>query len=384
MLKISQKVSKMRNRPMFNEFDNITNSMLRLPSCRTYIDLFCGIGGFHIAANNLGLECVFASDIDDEARNVYENNFGIRPAGDITTIATDQIPPHDILFGGFPCQPFSIIGNRQGFEDQRNGGLFFEIARIAQHHQPSIIVLENVKRLATAQKGQTMAKIIKTLEELGYSVDSKVLNALNFGLPQKRERVLIVASKRPLKNFEWPDNIISMKPLAKILEKNPDKRHFVSARIKEARLALHSTKTKPAIWHENKAGNISSHPYSCALRAGASHNYLLVNGERRLTPRELARLQGFPDSFEIHNTDIQARKQAGNAVPVPMVQAVIKSMLEAYERPLTQVGKTIRLISGRNSPDYSLGMSDPRAKLDSTGHAVLSICNKRHAGHRCR
>ena len=302
-----------------------------LPGLRRYIDLFCGIGGFHIAADNLDLECVFASDIDTEARKVYYENSGIHPSGDITICPVESIPAHDLLFAGFPCQPFSIIGDRQGFSDERNGNLFFEIVRILEHHRPTALVLENVKQLATAQKGKVMKTILSKLMDLGYDVEWRVLNALDFGLPQKRERVLIVGSQVPLNAFRWPEEPLPMRPLSEILETNPHSRHFVSERIRQARHKAHKTTIQPAIWHENKAGNISSHPFSCALRAGASYNYLLVDGVRRLTPREQAKLQGFPDTFTLHTSDTHARRQFGNAVPVPMVQSVINQLLDAYE-----------------------------------------------------
>lgn len=302
-----------------------------------YIDLFCGIGGFHHAGDALGMECVFASDIDEEARKAYEHNYGIKPAGDITGIRSKDIPDHDILFAGFPCQPFSIIGSREGFADAR-GTLFFEIARILEDKQPRAFVLENVKQLATHDKGKTLERILEILRELGYQAEYRVLNALNFGLPQKRERVLIVGFRDKVASFGW-DKIkkVPMKPLGEILEKNPDEKHFVSERIKRARLTAHTPKTTPSIWHENKSGNISSHPFSCALRAGASYNYLLVNGERRLTAREMLRLQGFPDRFEIVCNESQTRKQAGNAVPVPMVKAVLEEVvLNAQQQNETQ------------------------------------------------
>lgn len=293
----------------------------------TYADMFCGIGGFHAAAKSLGMECVFACDIDDEARRVYAHNWGIEPQGDIARIKPKNIPDFDVLFAGFPCQPFSIIGNRAGFADVR-GTLFFELAKIIEAKKPHAFVLENVRQLVSHNGGQTLARILEILrEDLGYQVDSHVLNALNFGLPQKRERVLIVGFKGGASGFEWPTEKLPMIPLSEILEDNPDPKFFVSERIRRARLAAHTPKVTPSIWHENKAGNISSHPFSCALRAGASYNYLLVNGERRLTPRELLRLQGFPEDFEIISNDSQARKQAGNAVPVPMVRAIIERVL---------------------------------------------------------
>ncbi len=291
----------------------------------TFVDLFAGVGGFHIAAARVGLRCVFASEIDKSARLVYETNFGLFPEGDITRIPADSIPDHDLLCAGFPCQPFSIIGKRQGFSDTR-GTLFFDIARILDRKRPTAFILENVKQLVTVGRGEVMKRILSVLREMGYEVDYRVLNALNFGLPQKRERVLIVGRLDGLSTFEWPQSRIQMKPLTQVLEDSPDDRHFVSMRIRESRHAAHQSEIQPSIWHENKGGNVASHPFSCALRAGASHNYLLVDGERRLTPREMFRLQGFPDSFILHETDAQVRKQAGNAVPVPMVEAVIQQL----------------------------------------------------------
>ena len=296
----------------------------------TFIDLFCGIGGFHYAADELGLECKFASDIDLLARQQYKENFDIDPEGDICDVTANSIPKYDILFAGFPCQPFSIIGSRKGLDDDR-GTLIFEICRILKNTKPKAFVLENVRQFASFEKGLVLDRCIQELENCGYYTDWKILNALDFGLPQKRERTIIVGfrNKKILKRFNWPRISSNYKPLDKVLELNPDQRHFVSKRIRDKRKTRHKATHTPSIWHENKGGNIASHPYSCALRAGASHNYLLVNGERRLTPREQLRLQGFPESFQIVGSDSQIRKQTGNAVPVPMVKAVIKEMLNA-------------------------------------------------------
>ena len=173
--------------------------------------------------------------------------------------------------------------------------------------------------------------MVATLEAMGYAVEWRILNALDFGLPHKRERILIVAALAG-DGFRWPEGGAPMTPLADLLEPTPDARHFVSARIRRSRHAAHSTNVRPAIWHENKAGNVSSHPYSCALRAGASYNYLLVDGERRLTPRELFRLQGFPDEFALPATDGAARRLTGNAVAVPVARAVVDSVLDACRR----------------------------------------------------
>lgn len=321
---------------LYGKFDQVLDAVVSpAPSSgkkklKTYIDLFCGIGGFHEAANSFGLECVFASDIDEQARVAYEHNYHIHPYGDITGVSANKIPDHDILFAGFPCQPFSIIGSRKALDDPR-GVLYKEIIRIIKAKRPEAVVLENVKQLATIQKGAVLAGIKEDIEKLGYHFDYRVLNALNYGVPQKRERVIMVATRKPLENFEWPKGGIEMKPLKDLLEKKPDPKHFVSGRIKRARQDAHKSDHKPAIWHENKSGNISSYPYSCALRAGASYNYLLVDGERRLTPREMLRLQGFSDDFEIVCNDSQTRKQAGNAVPVPLVRAVLEKLLNAYK-----------------------------------------------------
>lgn len=306
-----------------------------------YIDLFCGIGGFRLAAETICKErgikssCVFSSDIDPDSQMTYEANFGERPHGDITNINERDIPDHDVLFGGFPCQAFSIIGDRKGFEDTR-GTLFFDIARILKKKRPVAFVLENVKQLQTHNGGITLARIMETLEEIGYHADFKVLNALSFGLPQKRERIFIVGFREP-RRFVWPIGNKAMKPLTDILEKDVSEFYFASSRIREKRLKSRGNKrtpTEPTIWHENKGGNVSALPYSCALRAGASYNYLLVNGERRLTEREMLRLQGFPDNYKIPTGYSAARKLIGNSVPVPCVTAVFRSVMDALASPV--------------------------------------------------
>ena len=243
------------------------------------------------------MRCVFASDIDEDARLAYENNFGFAPVGDILQVKEQAVPDHDILFGGFPCQPFSIIGSQQGMKDDR-GTLIYEIIRILRAKQPRAFMLENVRQLATMDEGRVIAKILRALKKVGYTSRWTVLNALNFGLPQKRERTIIVGflDEQLAEAFEWPKPKKKFKPLADILEDDPPARFFVSERIQQKRKEAHTAKVSPAIWHENKGGNISSHAYSCALRAGASYNYLLVDGQRRLTPREQLRLQGFPET----------------------------------------------------------------------------------------
>ena len=314
-------------------FDVPKSNITVYPKPLRYIDLFCGIGGFRYASkgafDKLGIngKCVFSSDIDKYAQQAYEANFGEKPVGDITKVDAESIPDFDLLFGGFPCQAFSICGLMKGFEDKTRGTLFFDIARIIKEKQPQAFVLENVKNLASHDGGKTLQTILETLrDELGYHVDYHLLNALDFGLPQKRERIIIVGSKKPFK-MDWNFEIKNKKTLNDILEKKVDSKHYASPEIVAKRKAMHTAQDFPSIWHEKKSGNISSYPYSCALRAGASYNYLLVNGERRLTPREMLRLQGFPDDFKIVVSDCQTRKQAGNAIPVDMVKMVIERFI---------------------------------------------------------
>jgi DNA (cytosine-5)-methyltransferase 1 len=307
-----------------------------------FIDLFCGIGGFRFAVEQvfskykLPSQCVFSSDIDPYARESYKANFGEYPSGDITQVNESDIPDHDILFAGFPCQPFSIIGQGKGFDDTR-GTLFFDIARILAAKKPKAFILENVKQLIGHNKGETLKKILHVLrEELGYTVYYKSLNALDYGLPQKRERVIIVGFYEPMV-FQFPPKQKKFTPLSDILEKDVDEKYFASDYIREKRWAEHTPAVSPSIWHENKAGHISSYPFSCALRAGASYNYLLVDGERRLTPKEMLRLQGFPDTFKIAVTESQIRKQAGNAVPVNIIRAVFESFLPILLHDMNKV-----------------------------------------------
>ena len=316
-----------------------------------FIDLFAGIGGIRLGLERAGGKCVFSSEWDSDANKTYEAYFGDKPAGDITKIQNAEVPDHDILAGGFPCQAFSIIGGMKGFGDTR-GTLFFEIERILRAKHPKAFLLENVRNLVAHDKGQTFKVILEHLRLLGYHVHWRVLNALNYNLPQKRERVIIVGFKdnHP---FEWPPHQPLKKTLSTVLE--PDhavnKKHFASEPIRlsvEARLVGKDLPPSPWISHENKAGNISPLPYSCALRAGASYNYLLVNGKRRLTPRENLRLQGFPEDFPTIVADSAIRKQCGNSVPVTMIEAVAKQLVAALKKkPLQINGTPLRVNAGQ-------------------------------------
>lgn len=291
-----------------------------------FIDLFAGIGGIRLPFDELGYECVFSSEWDKAACDSYEANFHEHPHGDITKISAEEIPPHDILLAGFPCQAFSIMGKMQGFADTR-GTMFFEIERILARHAPSVVLLENVKQLTTHDKGRTFRTILSRLDNLGYNVKWKVLNALDFGLPQKRERVIIVGFRRADDyynfNFDFP---VVKYSLDNVLESDDavDKSLFASEKILNKRRERVKDKNVfyPSVWHENKSGNISVLDYACALRTGASYNYLLINGRRRPSSRELLRFQGFPDTFRIVVPHQEIRKQTGNSVAVPMIRAV--------------------------------------------------------------
>lgn len=316
--------------------DNLFDKPLNVPfhdneksPCR-FIDLFAGIGGIRIPFDELGYQCVFSSEWDAKACQTYLANFEAYPHGDITKIPTEEIPRHDILLAGFPCQAFSIMGKMQGFADIR-GTMFFEIERILQAHHTPYILLENVKQLVGHDGGRTFKVILERLYKLGYHVKWKVLNALDFGLPQKRERVIIVGFQEQADydafNFEFEPKQYD---LSSILENDDDvdKSLLASEHIKTRRheQTIGKNLFYPSIWHENKAGNVSVLDYSCALRTGASYNYLLVNGRRRLSSRELLRLQGFPEKYKIVVSHQDIRRQTGNSVAVPMIRMVAQKI----------------------------------------------------------
>ena len=308
------------------------------------IDLFAGIGGIRLGFEAHGCETVFSSEWDKAAQDMYEANFGERPFGDINEIEPNTIPDHDILLAGFPCQPFSIAGKGLGFADTR-GTLFFNIEAILEAKKPQAFLLENVKRLTTHDNGQTFAVILEKLKGLGYTVYHKVFNSLDFGVPQKRERIYIVGFKDPI-YFKFPKPLGYYKPLSEVLQDDSDvpENYFLSTVLREKRLnTVKGIPPYPSVWHENIGGNISALPYSCALRAGGSYNYLVVNGIRRLTDREMLRLQGFPDTFKINIPYSQARKVAGNSVSVPVIQAIAGEMVSAMKNKKKAIKETIQL-----------------------------------------
>lgn len=300
-----------------------------------FIDLFAGIGGIRLGFESVGGRCVFSSEIDEDACKTYEANFGEHPSGDITKIEARDIPDFDILLAGFPCQAFSIIGKKEGFANEACGTLFFEVERILKEKRPKAFMLENVRNLVAHDNGNTFKVIKKHLEALGYRVHAKVLNALEYGVPQKRERIIIVGF---LENvlFSFPESVPEneRKTLSDILEADVDKKYYVRDQIRESRLARLKNKEypKPYISHENMAGSITPHPYSSALRAGASANYILINDERRPTEREMLRLQGFPDDYKIVVAYEKMKKQCGNSVAVPVIKAVAREMLTSLKQ----------------------------------------------------
>ncbi len=299
-----------------------------------FIDLFAGIGGIRLGFESVGGHCVFSSEFDEDACKTYEANFGEHPSGDITKIDAKDIPDFDILLGGFPCQAFSIIGKKEGFANETCGTLFFDIERILKEKQPPAFMLENVRNLTAHDNGKTFVVIREHLEKLGYHVYAKVLNALDYGVPQKRERIIIVGFMDDVRfSFPAPVPEAERKALADVLEERVDQKYYVRDVIRQSRLSRLKDKDypKPYISHENMAGSITPHPYSSALRAGASANYILINDERRPTERELLRIQGFPDSYKIVVPYGKIKKQTGNSVAVPMIKAVAQEMIKSLK-----------------------------------------------------
>ncbi len=300
-----------------------------------FIDLFAGIGGIRLAFEAAGGHCVFSSEFDEDACATYEANFGEHPSGDITKIEAKDIPDFDVLLAGFPCQAFSIIGKKEGFNNETCGTLFFDIERILKEKRPKAFMLENVRNLTAHDGGKTFKIIKRHLTALGYHVHAKVLNSLDYGVPQKRERIIIVGFLENI-SFMFPAPVAKAKrkSLKDILEDNVDKKYFVKEAIRDSRLNRIKDKSypKPYISHENIGGAVTPHPYSAALRAGASANYILINDERRPTEREMLRIQGFPDTYKIVVSYGKMKKQCGNSVAVPVITAVAKEMIKALKK----------------------------------------------------
>lgn len=300
-----------------------------------FIDLFAGIGGIRTGFECVGGECVFSSEWDEPAKKTYQANFGEMPYGDITKINPAEIPNFDILLAGFPCQPFSMAGFKKGFADTR-GTLFFNIAKIIEHHKPSVIFLENVRNLVSHDKGNTIRVIVQTLEKLGYKVSYKVLNAKDFGLPQNRARIYIVGFKNNKIDFEFPQPLNIKIKLGDILEKNVDKKYTISDKL----WAGHQRRKKE---HKEKGNGFgysmfnadSEYTSTISARYYKDGSEILIEQKnknpRKLTPREAARLQGYSDDFIIPVGDNQAYKQFGNSVAVPVIKALSKKIIQTLK-----------------------------------------------------
>jgi len=318
-----------------------------------FIDLFAGIGGARLAFEPYG-ECVYSCEIDEDAQEVYERNWGESPTEtDIRNIeiARKEVPDHDILLACWPCPSFSQMGKKDALDDDR-GKLFYKIVDILEAKQPKAFMLENVKNLKFVNDGSAYNTVVGELEDAGYSVSSEVLNALDFGLPQHRERLIIVGFHEDVASdideFEIPTKGSTpldteekqRAALAELLEDDPDERYEASKKIKLDRLQSVEDPLnvpEPSVWHENRTGNISTRPYSSALRASSSWNYLLINGKRHPTVRELLRLQGFPEWFELSDSNqSRARRLTGNTVPVPLVRAVATELLDELGLPIPE------------------------------------------------
>src|ERR1035437_4109759 len=310
----------------------------------TFIDLFAGIGGFRNALESFDGECVFSSEWDKYSQETYEKNYHDKPKGDITKVDAAEVPKHDVLCAGFPCQAFSMSGSRKGLDDIR-GTLFKEIVKIANYHQPKVLFLENVKHLIQHSAGTTFKIIKESLEEIGYDVHYKVLKADKFGIPQVRERVYFICFRRNLKikNFEFPEGKHKTVYLIDFLEKNIERKEITNwpivykDGINLEELDKHRSDKPIQIGqvHQGGMGDRIYSPYGQAvtITAGGGGNFSKTNGyyideyPRRLTARECANIMGFPKSFKIHDNPNVARKQFGNSVAIPVLKAIFKNVI---------------------------------------------------------
>ena len=303
----------------------------------TFIDLFAGLGGFRLALESFGAKCVYSNEWDLPVQNVYRDNFGDGPEGDITEVDEKTIPDHDILCAGFPCQAFSISGKRRGFEDSR-GTLFFDVARIVKEKRPKIVFMENVKNFATHDSGKTLEVVRGTMQELGYTFNQRVLNAADYGVPQKRERIYMVCFRKDIasKNFVFPKAVKLSK-------------HVEDFLLEDSYLTEHLYINRPDIYYNNLPDNVYSNK---SIRLGTVNKggqgeriystkgiaitfsaygggvfaktggYLIDGRPRKLHPRECARLMGYPDSYKISQKANQAYQQLGNSVVIDVLQYI--------------------------------------------------------------
>ena len=336
-----------------------------------FIDLFCGIGGFRIAFDRAGGECVFSSDWNEKAQDTYQANFGERPHGDIYSVADNAIPEHNILCAGFPCQPFSIagvskklsLGRRHGFEDKEQGNLFFKLAELIDHHRPDAFVLENVKNLKGHDKGRTFEIIWETLtNHLKYHVHHAIIDAGKV-VPQHRERIFIVGFREP-RYFEFPEFPREGPKLQSILEDTVPEKYTLTDRL-WIYLQAYAAKHRAAgngfgfglVTGKDIARTLSARYYKdgseILISQGAHKN------PRRLTPRECARLMGYPGNFKIPVSDTQAYKQFGNSVVVPVVSRIAKAVVAALQRPVDFRPDLVLAVNDKASPVTMKRLSVP-------------------------
>lgn len=310
-----------------------------------FIDLFAGIGGFRLAFEQADYECVFSSEIDSACQEVYFNNFGEQPKGDITKIDIEEIPEFDVLTAGFPCQPFSICGKRQGFEDTR-GTLFFHICKIIEVKQPSVVLLENVKHLVHHDQGKTLDTILYSLEYLGYLVDYKILNSKDFSLPQNRERIIIFATKNSKFNFDLIETVKKTEILEDYLCKygnfeylnNNEYTLIENPKKQSSGLIFVGYRNNKSIWKKGVRPNTEHlsrvhrqpnriysvegvHP-TLPSQETSGRFFIYIpkkNQVRKLTIKECYRIMGFPDTFKVHDSIAECYKQIGNSVCIPMI-----------------------------------------------------------------
>lgn len=310
----------------------------------TFIDLFAGIGGFRLALESFGAECVYSNEWDKYAQETYRLNFGEIPDGYITQVNEKDIPDHDILCAGFPCQAFSISGKQQGFEDSR-GTLFFDVARIVKEKKPKVVFLENVKNFATHDSGKTLNVVKNTMIELGYSFQYNVLNSVNYGVPQKRERIYMVCFRNDIKRevFTFPtpfklnifveDLLLPNNVVQDLIVNRDDLTLNEKANTSQNSI---STIRVGTVGKGGQGERIYS-PKGIAITLSAygggvfskTGGYLIDGKTRKLHPRECARLMGFPDSFILNPNRSQAYKQLGNSVVIDVLQLITKQIGDA-------------------------------------------------------
>ena len=315
--------------------DTLNKSMtLNESTSLRIIDLFAGIGGIRRGFGNVfrdKAKFVFSSEIDKNAQQTYYLNYSEIPYGDITTIEESEIPSHDIILAGFPCQAFSVAGHRKGFEDTR-GTLFFDVARIAKYHKPKVLFLENVKGFVGHDKGKTFEVVKKTLEDIGYTIYYKILNTKDFNVPQNRERIYIVAFLDNVKDFTFPETIKSTKTIHDFLDREVDEKYYYNGKPLYDKLKDH-VKNADTVYQwrrhyvrENK-NNVC--PTLTANMGTGGHNVPIIKdqkGIRKLTPYECVKLQGFDTSFKFpENMALSHQyKQAGNSVTVKVIEEIAK------------------------------------------------------------